>query len=271
MIKSYIKIPLIGLICLLIASCTKYQKLRKSTDWKPKYEAAMKYYEKKDFARATALFEDILPIIRGTKEAESANFYYAYAHYYQDLFILSAHYFETFLEVYSRSDMALEANYMYGYSLYMQSPEFDLDQTPSYEAINVLQNFINQYPSSEFAENSGSIVNELELKLERKDFESAKLYFKLKKYEAAIVTLENFIKEFPGSSFQEEAFFLTIQTAHDYAQVSIRSVQNERFESCVDKYQSFVDKYPNSDFLEAAEKYYVNSTDFLSKFATRNN
>jgi outer membrane protein assembly factor BamD len=64
---------------------------------------------------------------------------------------------------------------------------------------------------------------------------------------------------------------LTIQTAHDYAQVSIRSVQNERFESCVDKYQSFVDKYPNSDFLEAAEKYYVNSTDFLSKFATRNN
>ena len=59
----------------------------------------MKYYEKKDFARAVALFEDILPIIRGTKEAESANFYYAYAHFYQDLFILSAHYFETFLEI----------------------------------------------------------------------------------------------------------------------------------------------------------------------------
>ena len=271
MIRSYIKIPLIGLFCLFITSCTKYQKLRKSADWQPKYEAAMKYYEKKDFARAIALFEDILPIIRGTKEAESANFYYAYAHYYQDLFILSSHYFETFLEVYSRSDLALEANYMYGYSLYMQSPEFNLDQTPSYAAINVMQNFINQYPTSEFAKNAGGIVNELELKLEKKEFENAKLYFKLRKYEAAIVTLENFIKEFPGSAFQEEAFFLTIQTAHDYAQASIRSVQNERYESCIDKYQTFVDKYPNSAFLKEAEKYYVNSTDFLSKFALRNN
>ena len=61
--------------------------------------------------------------------------------------------------------MAIEANYMFGYSLYMQSPEFNLDQSPSNQAINVMQNFINQYPSSKFAENAGKIVNELELKL----------------------------------------------------------------------------------------------------------
>ena len=79
-------------------SCSKYQKLRKSIDCKLKYEAAMKYYEKR-FARAFTLFEDILPIIR-TKEAESANFH-AYAHFYQDLYS-KRHYFETFLEIYSR-------------------------------------------------------------------------------------------------------------------------------------------------------------------------
>ena len=67
MIKIYIKISLVGLLCLFISSCTKYQKLRKTIDWQPKYEAAMKYYEKKDFTRAIGLFEDILPIIRGTK------------------------------------------------------------------------------------------------------------------------------------------------------------------------------------------------------------
>ncbi len=271
MIKGYIRVNLIGLLCLFLVSCSKYQKLRKSTDWQLKYEAAMKYYEKKDFARAVTLFEDILPIIRGTKEAESANFYYAYAHFYQDLFILSAHYFETFLEIYSRSDLAIEANYMFGYSLYMQSPEFNLDQSPSNQAINVMQNFISQHPTSKFAENAGKIVNELELKLEKKEFENAKLYYKLQKYEAAIVTLENFITEFPGSAFQEEALFLTIKTAHDYAAASIISLQNERFKSCIDKYQIFVDKYPNSTFLKDAEKYYVNSTDFLTKFALQNN
>ena len=74
MIKIYIKISLIGLLCFFITSCTEYQKLRKTSDWQPKYEAAMKYYEKKDFARAIGLFDDILPIIRGTKEAESGQF-----------------------------------------------------------------------------------------------------------------------------------------------------------------------------------------------------
>ena len=54
MIKIYIKISLIGLLCFFITSCTEYQKLRKTSDWQPKYEAAMKYYEKKDFARAIA-------------------------------------------------------------------------------------------------------------------------------------------------------------------------------------------------------------------------
>ncbi|NQW27324.1 MAG: outer membrane protein assembly factor BamD [Flammeovirgaceae bacterium] len=265
-----------GIYFILVASvfsvgCTKYQKLLKSADWTPKYEAAMKYYENKDYARAIGLFDDILPIIRGTKEAEVANFYYAYAHFYQDLFILSAHHFQTFEGIYSRSEYALEAKYMFGYSLYKQSPVYSLDQTPSYEAISVLQDFINEYPQSAFANDATSIINELQLKIELKEFEAAKLYAKVRQYEAASVTLENFIRDFPGSDLQEEAFFLRIKMAHDYARASIQSVQSDRFMLCVDRYIAFLDKYPNSKFLVEAEEYYSNSTDFLYKFAEKNN
>jgi outer membrane protein assembly factor BamD len=106
--------------------------------------------------------------------------------------------------------------------------------------------------------------------LERKDFESAKLYLQVKRYEAAIVAFENFRKDFPGSKFQEETMFLAIKTAYEYSKVSIVSRQEERYQDTVDKYIVFVDKYPNSPYLKEAEPIYANSTEVLTKFASRN-
>ncbi len=105
-----------------MTSCSDFRKITKSTDWKEKYQAALKYYQEKDYYRATLLLEDVMPIIKGTKTAEEAQFYYAYAHYYQRKYILSAHYFKQFYETYSRSEQAQEAMFMHAYSLYLELP-----------------------------------------------------------------------------------------------------------------------------------------------------
>ena len=56
------------MLCLVIlASCNKFRKIQKSDDWELKYKAAINYYEKGDYYRASVLFEQLLPIIRGTK------------------------------------------------------------------------------------------------------------------------------------------------------------------------------------------------------------
>ena len=138
------------------------------------------------------------------------------------------------------------------------------------EAIAALQTFINQYPYSEFAENTDELIDELQVKLERKAYENAKLYFKIRRYEAALVAFDNFRKDYPGSKFEEEIIYLEIQTAYEYAKVSITERQKERFESTKTKYEFFVDKYPNSKYLKEAEQIYANSIEELSKFASRN-
>ena len=74
-----------------------------------------------------------------------------------------------------------------------------------------------------------------------------------------------------GSKFQEEALFLSIQTAYEYSKVSIASKQQERYQVVIDKHVDFVDKYPNSAYTKEAEEYYANSTEVLTKFASRNN
>ena len=70
------------LILLLFVSCSKYQKILKSTDLDFKFDKAVTYYEKDDYNRALPLFEELSTAFRGSAKAEQVNYYYAYCHYY---------------------------------------------------------------------------------------------------------------------------------------------------------------------------------------------
>lgn len=254
----------------LIVSCSKFRKIQKSGDWKVKYDAAIEYYEDEDYHRATILFEDILPIIRGTAEAELGNFYLAYCYYNQKQYILSAHHFQEFVTIYGRSEYVMEASYMHAHSLYLQSPDYQLDQTTTYEAVAAMQNFINRYSSSEYAPEADRIIDAMQQKLEKKAFEQCRLYFKLKRYTSALTIYDNFKVDFPDSKYQEEVAFMKIETSFDYARESIPSKQEERYRNVTEYYLEFLDKYPNSKFLKDAEKIYGDSIEEITKFADPN-
>lgn len=261
---------LLLLLALIGTGCSKFRKIQKKGDWQEKYNAAVQYYEKQDYHRATLLFEDILPIIRGTEQAELGNFYIAYCYFYQKQYILSAHHFQEFVTIYGRSEYVMEASYMHAYSLYLQSPEYQLDQTVTYEAIAAMQNFINRYPYSEYSKKADEIIDEMQVKLEKKAYEQCKLYYKIRSYKAALVVYDNFRNDFPDSKYNEEVAYLKIETSHDYAANSIRSKQEERFNNTVEYYLDFLDRYPESKYLKEAEQLYTNCIKQLSKFAGSN-
>ncbi|MCB0496720.1 MAG: outer membrane protein assembly factor BamD [Cyclobacteriaceae bacterium] len=249
----------------LVSSCSEFRRVQKSDDWKLKYDKAMEYYEKGDYYRSIALFEEVLPLTRGKIEGEKAQFYYAYAHFKDRQYILSAHYFKTFYETYSRSQFAQEAQFMYAYSLYMDSPLYSLDQTNTRDAIDALQAFINRYPESEFEKQANDIINELQVKLETKAYYNAKEYYKIGLLLSAKVAFENFSKDYPDSKYNEELRFLRIEATFKVAQKSIPSKQKERYHEVIELYEKFVDRYPDSKYLNMAEKYYSSALNSLEK------
>ena len=192
MIKNVVKNTLILSLLVLYVGCTEFKRIQKSDDWKLKYDAALEYYEKKDYYRAVILFDQIMPYIKGSAEAELVQFYYAYAHYYQKQYLLSSHYFKNFHDTYNRSEYAEEAYYMYGYSLYKQSPIYNLEQSSTVEAITAIQTFLNRYPNSEYRKEAINIQAELRLKLAKKAYENAKLYYQLGRLSSALISLDNF-------------------------------------------------------------------------------
>lgn len=263
--KVFIKVFLWCASVALIASCSKFRQVERSDDWKVKYDAALRYYEARDYYRASILFEQILPFIRGKKEGEKVQFYLAYCNYQEGAYLLSSHFFKTFYETYARSEYAEEANYMYAYSLFLESPDHNLDQSSSYQAIAAMQAFINKYPKSKFRSEASSVINQLQVKLELKAYEKARQYFKLERYKSAIIAFDNFRNDYPDSGFNEEIAYLKVRSQYILAEQSIFSKQKERYEEVVAFYENFIDAYPESAFAKEAEKLYVSSKDELGK------
>jgi len=259
------KIVFSVVLLYLTSSCSEFRKVQKSDDWKLKYDKAMEYYATEDYYRSIALFEEVLPLTRGKVEGEKAQFYYAYAHFKDKQYILSAHYFKTFYETYSRSEYATEAQYLYAYSLYMDSPLFSLDQTSTRDAIDALQTYINRNPNSEFLKDADKIISELQVKLETKAYENAKEYYKIGYLQSAKVAFENFSKDYPDSKYNEELKYLKIEAIFKVAQKSILSKQRPRYKEVIELYEQFIDRYPNSGFQNQAERFYNSAISQLEK------
>lgn len=255
----------LAILISLAVSCTEYRRLQKSNDWKEKYEGAMKFYEAGDYFRSIALFEEVLPVTRGKAEGEKAQFYYAYAHYNDRQYILSAHYFKTFYETYSRSEFANEAQFMYAYSLYQNSPIYNLDQTSTRESIEAFQIFINRNADSKFVTEATQILSELQVKLETKAYHSAKLYHKIGILTSAIIAFDNFAINYPDSRFNSELQYLKIEAAFLMANLSIPSKQKGRYKDVIDMYEEYIDDFPDSTYTAEAQKYFDDALNKLEK------
>jgi outer membrane protein assembly factor BamD len=263
--------PLSFIIILLISfSCSKFRKIEKSQDWRVKYEAGLNYYNKKDYYRASVLFDQILPIVRGLPEGEKVQFYLAYTQFYDKLYLLASEQFKTFYETYGRSALAEEARFMHAFSLFQSSPNPNLDQTSSIQAMAAMQQFINRFPESKFREKAVDVILSTQQKLEKKGFENARQYYRMKMYTAAVVALNNFKQNFPDSKYIEEAYYLVLLSEYKLAEQSIPSKQRERYRTVVEDYKEFLVRYPESEFLKEAEKLYAESLDKLNSLKVTN-
>jgi outer membrane protein assembly factor BamD len=243
------------LMMLIMASCSKYQKLLKSTDNELKFQKAIEYYEKGDYHRSIGLFTDVIPAYRGTQRAEQINYYYAMAHYKQRDYVMASHYFRTFTQAFPLSEHAEEFLYLAAYCKYLDSPRPSLDQTSTLEAIRELQIFINRYPASEKVEQANNLIDELRGKQEKKVFDQAILYFNLKDFVASVTTFNRLIRDFPDSALREEAMFTIVRAYFDYAQMSIPQRQTERYTEAVNAHNRLQRHFPESRFLVQSEQY----------------
>ncbi|WP_445451988.1 outer membrane protein assembly factor BamD [Flavobacterium sp. 25HG05S-40] len=216
---------------LLLSSCSEYQKALKSEDVAVKYASAEKMYETKKYGKAIRLFEQIAPTSKGKPSAEKMFYMYAQSLYKTDQFYLSGYQFESFVASYPKSEKIEEASFLGAKSFTFLSPVYSLDQVDTYKAIDKLQNYIDAYPEGQNLTEANSLAKVLREKLEKKAYENAKIYHNISDYKAAIVAFDNFLINYPGTSYREKALYFKFNAAYLLAINSVPSKMKERLEN----------------------------------------
>lgn len=238
-------------VALITFGCkSEFETIRTSGDpalWLAKASA---YYEQEEYQRAQTLYELAIGPYRGKAEAEEIAYRYAYTYYYTGQYVLASYYFKNFATTYGGSPLKEEADFMTAYSNYRLSPVYRLDQSYSVKAIEGFEEFANRYPNSERISESNNLIDEMRAKMEKKDFESAKLYVDLSRYEAAQRSFENILKDYPETKRAEEIRYLMAISQYEYANRSYVTRQQERYQKDVELIKSFLDRYPDSQYAE---------------------
>ncbi len=260
--KGIFFLLMIGLVGL--SSCSKFQKLLKSSDNEIKYEKAVELYNSGDYYRALQLFDQVLPFFKGTDKAQELNFFYPYCYFEQRDYIMASYYFMRYAKNYPNNERAEECVYMSAYCKYLKSPMSSLDQTNTYEAIAELQLFINIYPDSYRVENCNNMIDKLREKLEEKNFNSALLYYKMEHYKSAILSFENVLKDFPNTKYKEDILFYIIKSYYEYASNSVIEMQEDRYSAAIESYENLRFSFPESKYLKQTEKIYNISKEVIN-------
>tara|TARA_A100001011_G_scaffold394676_1_gene487661 strand:+ start:1565 stop:2371 length:807 start_codon:yes stop_codon:yes gene_type:complete len=242
--------------CILAfsSSCNEYQKVLNNDDLNVKYKAAEQYYNNGEYRRANRLLEQLVPSYRGKPQAERLVYFFADSYFHNKSYYLASYQFDNFIKSFPKSQKLEEASFLAAKSHYMLSPIHSLDQKETNTAIEKLQIFMNNYPKSKYTDECNQLINELQNKIEKKEFEVAKQYYTIYDYRAAIKSLDNFIGEFVGSKFREEALYFKFLASYEIAINSIESKKYERLTDLKQLHNNIVRYYPETLFEEDLSK-----------------
>ena len=247
------KIIALLVFIVFFTSCNEYQKALKSEDVAVKFAAATVQYDKGKYDKAIRLFEQIAPAYKGKPNAERLFYMFAQSYYKTKQYYLAGYQFESFAASYPKSEKLEEASFLGAKSYSMLSPVYSLDQTDTNKAIEKLQLFIDNYPESTYLASANTVMQEMKGKIEKKVFENAKQYNTISAYKAANIAFTNFIDDFPGTKFKEEALFYKFDSSYKLALNSVPEKMKERLLAAKSEHAALLKFRPNSKFKSKAD------------------
>lgn len=261
-------------ILVVFTSCSEFQQALKSEDIATKFKVGTELYEAEKWSKANRIFAQIVPNYAGKPQAEKLMYMYSMSFYKMKEHLTAAYQLGRFEQRYPNSEKVEEASFLSAKSYYHVSPVYTKEQQETVEALEKLQLFVNKYPNSEYLPQANTLIKELDYKLEKKAFEIAKqynkiAYFESSDYEASIKAFDNFLADFPGTSFREEAMFYRLDSAYKLGINSVKSKQEKRLEIAINYYNSFKKFYPNSEFMEDANKMNEEMKTALEQYNTK--
>lgn len=244
-------------VSYMAVSCVGYyETVMRSADVDVKYKGAFHFFNEGKYRKAAEIFEGLTLTMQGLPQEDTVKYYNALSNYNYGDYITAESNFASFLDVFPRSPFAEDAAFLRIKCLYEGTYRYELDQTPTYRAMTIVNEFLFENPDSKYAQECRDMLDEFQERLDRKSYESAKLYYTMEDYLAAHYALKNVLRENAENRYRSEILYYTALSSYKYALNSVPEKQHERYLSFIDDYYNYIGEYPDSPYRKELDRYY---------------
>ncbi len=230
------------------------------------FDKGKELYDREKYDRAVEYFQLVFDFGRTNAWADDAQFYLAQSYFQSKQYLLSANEFTRFVELYRTDERVEEGEYLRAESYYRLSPRYQRDQTDTQTALNYMRLYLSKYPSGQYTPEIGGKIDELRAKLARKQFETGEHYERRELYEAAGLSYLAVLESYPDSGYTDDALVGAVRAFKLFADASIPSKRQERYQQAADAYQQLVQLFPDSPLRGEADTVYAEVENALGRF-----
>lgn len=171
--------------------------------------------ERKDFLQAERYYEHVRTKFPYLEVANEAELKLADLDFAQERFAESREKFQSFIKLHPTHPKVDYAAYRAALThfadipsdFFLLPPSTEKDQTEVVAALASLNDFVRQYPNSQYVPEAKEKIAQTRQRLAEHEMYVANFYAHRKRWKAVVQRLEGLLKNYPGTELEEEALF----------------------------------------------------------------
>ncbi len=190
---------LLPFIFVFMISCGGPYKTKTVNQPSRKLEIADDLFDKGNYDDAALEYKDYFAVFAGDERCDYAQFKLAECYRMNEEYPLAAVEYRVLINDYGYSEYVDDAFFIEGLCFFKQSSRIENDQTKTFEAKNRIERFLRLFPNSPRRGEAQQLIEEINSKLAEKKFMSAKMYYSLEHYNAALIYFSKTIDLYEGT------------------------------------------------------------------------
>lgn len=208
------------------------------------YKEGEEFYAAQRYDDAIAQYKKVRDAYASTELSSNAELRIADSYFDSERFIEATAAYDEFRKLHPTHPKTPYALFRMGLANYNQITTIDRDQTPQKNAETYFEEFLTQYPKSEYAaEVANKLADVKEMQLQYEQY-VARFYIRAEKYGAAVSRLEAALKKYPNNQLHDETWFLLGTSL-------LRSGNHEKAREAFNKLST---NFPGSKYILEASK-----------------
>ena len=197
--------PLLICISIFLSSCGISNPFDDNIPYKTRFDDGLAFFEEEKYVKSSQQFNIIVERASHTDLGDDALFFLAESYFLNEDYDLALIEFEKLVSRMGFSPYIEKSRWRICETLMLLSPNFYHDQDSSLKAITQIQEFLDDFPNSEYSKDADKLINELRTRLAEKNMETGKLYIKLKAYDSAMTSYKVVVNEYYDTKFFNDA------------------------------------------------------------------